>query len=632
MQDGLPAGAVSDLTYRECRSWVEHLPRTREAKQAQRVIRPRGLGMYRAKPRLPVLLYLADREGRLVGRSRDAFAVIEPPIARKAEWNRAMRSRPRKVRVLGQLVRAWEYVPPYAPVVAAMLVAVPLALVSRDAAAAAVVLVLIGLVLALADMLVGIFRLTWLLLRSGSTGVSDGEIFGGELRGHHWTITFCHAVDPVDAAQLCMDAYGRAAALTDACLPEDPAFGSGYVGVRAGSFTGLRAQIGSLPPLEAVPRTDWFVIGARRQFKQPDHDAVRPLSGVRLMLVTTILCLAASAQAVASFERQACPAADCGARPVSYPQALAWIAKHVIFQFSGPVTWQSQVFGVLVMLVVPVMATCVVLTLSRRIRYRQARRSVMYDAIESMAVEPTVAIVVVNETECRAVEAAFALRSPGSIIRPGRAGANAVTMLGSIGGTSIVLAQSEQGTVGAGSMPWTVDNLITHLDPAFFVLTGICYGLDSAELDGGDQQIGDVVVATQLRAVEHRKVTTRADGSQYEITRGPRPEIAGNLLSHARVLGRGRTPTVHFGPTVSLNTLVNSADERARLRALDEEAIAGEMEATGLYAAAAQVKRDWILVKGISDWGVGKTDGYQALAARHAAEFVVDLIAQIDRG
>jgi nucleoside phosphorylase len=462
--------------------------------------------------------------------------------------------------------------------------------------------------------------------------VSDGEIFSGELRGHHWTVTFCHVSDPIDADRLCRDAFRRASALTDACLAEDLAFGSGYVGVQSSSFTDIRNELESLPSLEPVPGTDWLVIGARRQFKQPDHDAVRPLSGVRLMVVATLLCLAVSAQAVASFERQACPAADCGTRPVSFPQALVWVAKHVFFQFPGPATWQSQVFGALVMVVVPVTAACVVLTLSRRIRYRQARRNLMYRSIESMATEPIVAIVVINETECKAVEDAFVMRSPGLVPQFGKAGAHAVTMLGTVGGANIVLAQSEQGTVGAGSMPWTVDNLIKHLDPVFLVLTGICYGLNSREIDGGSQQVGDVIVATQLRAVEHRKMTTRADGSPYEITRGPRPETASNLLSHARVLGRGRTPTVHFGPVLSLNTLVNSAEERARLRALDEEAIAGEMEAAGLYAAAAQAKCDWILVKGISDWGMEKTDKHQAPAARHATNFVVDLISQMEPG
>jgi nucleoside phosphorylase len=134
-----------------------------------------------------------------------------------------------------------------------------------------------------------------------------------------------------------------------------------------------------------------------------------------------------------------------------------------------------------------------------------------------------------------------------------------VTLLRTVGGANVVLAQSEQGTVGAGSMPWTVDNVIRSVDPTFLILAGVCYGLNSREIDGGDQEIGDVVVATQLRAVEHRKVSTRPDGSPYEITRGPRPETASDLLSHARVLGRARIPAVHFGPALSLNTLVNNS-------------------------------------------------------------------------
>jgi nucleoside phosphorylase len=611
---------VLGLSYRECRSWVDRLPDTREAKRAQGVIRPRGLGLYRSRPPLPVLLYLADREGRLVGRSADGFAVIEPPIARFTDWKRAMRQRPRKVRALGWLVRAWQYVLPFAPAVIAMLIAIALVLAFREGALVAAVLVLAGVALAAIDLIVGVIRLTWSLLRSGN--VSDREIFGDELRGVHWTITFCHTLDLGDADRLCTDAYRRASALTDACLPEDPAFGSGYVGVRAASFTGshVKDSLGFVPSLEPVPRTDWFVIGAKRHFTKPDHDAVRPLSGIRLMLVATFLGLAVSAQVVASLERE------------TYPAALAWVLKHVLFQFPESATMQSQVIGALVTVMVPVMAAGVVLTLRWHIRYRQARRNLMYNAIERMAAAPTVAIVVVNQTECKAVEDAFVARSPGLAPEPGRAGAKAVTLIGTLGGANIVLAQSEQGTVGAGSMPWTVDNLIKQLDPAFLVLSGICYGLRSRELDGGDQEIGDVVVATQLRAVEHRKMTTRADGSDYEITRGPRPEAASDLLSHARVLGRAREPKVHFGPVLSLNTLVNSANERARLRALDEEAVAGEMEAVGLYAAAAQAKCDWIIVKGISDWGIEKTDEHQSRAARHAADFVADLIAQIEPG
>jgi nucleoside phosphorylase len=51
--------------------------------------------------------------------------------------------------------------------------------------------------------------------------------------------------------------------------------------------------------------------------------------------------------------------------------------------------------------------------------------------------------------------------------------------------------------------------LSSGLEPDAVIVTGLCYGLNSKELDGGDQEVGDIVVSTQLRAVDHKKVTVR---------------------------------------------------------------------------------------------------------------------------
>jgi len=53
----------------------------------------------------------------------------------------------------------------------------------------------------------------------------------------------------------------------------------------------------------------------------------------------------------------------------------------------------------------------------------------------------------------------------------------------------------------------------------------------------------------------------------------------------------------------------------------------GEMEGSGLYAAAQESKIDWGLVKGISDFADGnKKDEDQPIAARNAASFVLHVI------
>ena len=50
------------------------------------------------------------------------------------------------------------------------------------------------------------------------------------------------------------------------------------------------------------------------------------------------------------------------------------------------------------------------------------------------------------------------------------------------------------------------------------------------------------------------------------------------------------------------------------------------MEGSGVYAAAVRARTEWIVVKGISDWGRGKTADVQDAAATNAATFVLDLI------
>jgi nucleoside phosphorylase len=60
---------------------------------------------------------------------------------------------------------------------------------------------------------------------------------------------------------------------------------------------------------------------------------------------------------------------------------------------------------------------------------------------------------------------------------------------------------------------------------------------------------------------------------------------------------------------------------------MEPEAIGGDMEGAGLYAAAGVAKVDWILVKAICDWADGnKNDDAQQLAAHNAADFVRHVI------
>ena len=79
----------------------------------------------------------------------------------------------------------------------------------------------------------------------------------------------------------------------------------------------------------------------------------------------------------------------------------------------------------------------------------------------------------------------------------------------------------------------------------------------------------------------------------------------------------------HFGLVLSGEKLINDPKFRKSLLKFEPEAIGGEMEGAGLYAAARDAKVDRILVKAICDWADGnKNDDAQELAARNAAQFI----------
>jgi hypothetical protein len=84
---------------------------------------------------------------------------------------------------------------------------------------------------------------------------------------------------------------------------------------------------------------------------------------------------------------------------------------------------------------------------------------------------------------------------------------------------------------------------------------------------------------------------------------------------------------VRFGVLLTGDKLVDKFDYREQLRTFEPEAIGGEMEGAGLYAACQDKKVDWILVKAICDWADGNQaqdkDARQRTAALNAANFVL---------
>ncbi|HLG61218.1 MAG TPA: SIR2 family protein [Ktedonosporobacter sp.] len=201
--------------------------------------------------------------------------------------------------------------------------------------------------------------------------------------------------------------------------------------------------------------------------------------------------------------------------------------------------------------------------------------------------------------------------------------------LGTVGGARTFMVQSEMGYGGPGGSLLTVAEGIRALAPSAIIMVGIAFGCDPTK-----QRIGDILVSQQIVQYDLQRVGTAADGTQTVLVRGDRSTASIRLLDRFRSGRRGwpRSPRVRFGLILSGAKLVDNLDYREQLRAFEPEAIGGEMEGAGLYAAAQRFKIDWLLVKAICDWADGNKhqnkSKRQKQAADNAARFTLHVIRQ----
>ncbi len=200
--------------------------------------------------------------------------------------------------------------------------------------------------------------------------------------------------------------------------------------------------------------------------------------------------------------------------------------------------------------------------------------------------------------------------------------------LGVTGGSNIYLIQSEMGAGGPSGSILTINEAIKVLSPRALIMAGIAFGVDSNK-----QKLGDILIARQLLSYEPQRVGTNlADALQIRV-RGDRVSSSPKLIDRFRSGSLDWAgPQVHFGLVLSGEKLIDNQEFRGRLLELEPEAIGGEMEGAGLYAAAHRSKTDWLLIKSICDWADGRKsyqkDKRQQQAATTTARFIYHVLGQ----
>ncbi|TYB38201.1 hypothetical protein FXF50_11130 [Micromonospora sp. AP08] len=614
--------------------------------------------MIRGRAPLAILLYTAARDGRLVWRNPDSLALLRPPGDTAQPTAGGLR-----LSVLRRLSRGWDVIlfalPPTLLLAGAGLAAL-FAGADRPAAGAFALLLVCGALLHVAVLLscLVVAAGAWFFRQFGRPRQPDEVLVGELVPGQYWTMTLCHHVDGSRLRPLLDRTERHLAELLRARIRErgrDEGVELPLVNVtetlvclaQAGTTQAMRDAVHAWTRHGRI----WGA-GVGISVRMSAHRAVRApervfdrggflfwyVAGMAVLLVV-------AARLVADWERAAC-LGECRQHPVHYWPALRWLVQRLFFTDPyglTPATRQAWTIGVLTSFMSLMGLFVGVAAVRQYVRARDiARRRAERELAVLNEFTRTVIMVATDEEHQAVREAVWRVNrtEPEFLFLPHQT----VVRLGPVGRTQIMLVQVEPGSVGPGSAAISAAALVGRVKPDFLILTGICYGLRPDK-----HEFGDILVCDQLRAIDHRKVaepaghkpgrpftsaaeaaaaleeTTAPDGPQTLHIRGDYVTPSPGLISRFKAVGQtwNGGEKIHFGPLLSASTLVSSRALRDELHAQQPEAIGGEMEGAGVYAAAAHAKVDWIVVKAICDWGFHKSDDFHKQAASNAARFVV---------
>jgi nucleoside phosphorylase len=198
--------------------------------------------------------------------------------------------------------------------------------------------------------------------------------------------------------------------------------------------------------------------------------------------------------------------------------------------------------------------------------------------------------------------------------------------LGTCGCFSAALTMCAMGSIGRDAAITTAKDALNIWKPRAVVMLGYAMGRSRHK-----QRIADVLVSETIVPYE-----TVREG-QERIPRASHP-LSGKGLLDAFRNAQGwkferpdrEACRMQIGAILSGEKLVDNPDFKANLFAQHPQAIGLEMEGAGVFAAAASENTEWIIAKGISDWGDGAktaSDKHRPLAAAAAASLVFHVLS-----
>lgn len=188
--------------------------------------------------------------------------------------------------------------------------------------------------------------------------------------------------------------------------------------------------------------------------------------------------------------------------------------------------------------------------------------------------------------------------------------------VGVYNGFELFVLQTGMGSLGHDSAGYAIADALHIVSPKYVIMGGIGFGLKE-----GIQKMTDLMVATSIKDYESGKV---GEGEYWE-DRGEEHQSSKYLISLAHILSQNRADT-HFGQMLCGNKVIDNTEMMEKFKQVYPDAIGGDMEGNGLAVACERTGIEWILIKGICDWGHGKNDDNQDKAALQSFDFCLNLI------
>lgn len=191
--------------------------------------------------------------------------------------------------------------------------------------------------------------------------------------------------------------------------------------------------------------------------------------------------------------------------------------------------------------------------------------------------------------------------------------------IGKFGAYNAIHVQSDMGAMNRDAVMTTVTNAIRMWNPKAIIMIGVAWGMDDQK-----QKIGDVLVSKKI--IQYESVKIKNGNS---IHRGAEPDAGAILVDRFKSCldwefeVNDSLSQKHIGTLLSGEKLLDDKSFRDKLYKQFPEAIGGDMEGAGLAAIASSNNiNEWIIVKGICDWGYNKQteekDRYQQIAMNAA--------------